>query len=261
MANNDTIKKTLIVALSLCIVCSIVVSTAAVVLKPAQDANKKLDFNKNILAAAGLMTDGADVNELMKKVTPKLVDLSTGKFVSAEDVDGIVSIDAYDQNKAAKDPALSETLTAANDPAKILRKEKYAKVYLINNDSGSLETIVLPVKGYGLWGQLYGFMALGSDLNTVVGTGFYDHKETPGLGGEVDNPLWKAIWVGKEMYSANGDVAVRILKGKAPKDSKHEIDGLSGATLTTRGLENLYRYWLGENGYRPLLNNLQKGEA
>lgn len=261
MANNDTIKKTLIVALSLCIVCSIVVSTAAVVLKPSQDANKQLDFNKNILVAAGLMTDGADVNELMKKVTPKLVDLSTGKFVSADDVEGIVSIDTYDQNKAAKDPALSEALTGENDPAKILRKEKYAKVYLINGDGGNLDTIVLPVKGYGLWGQLYGFMALGSDLNTVVGVGFYDHKETPGLGGEVDNPSWKSSWVGKQMYTANGDVALRILKGKAPSGSASEIDGLSGATLTTRGLDNLYRYWLGESGYRPLLNNLQKGEA
>ncbi|MCV6614604.1 MAG: Na(+)-translocating NADH-quinone reductase subunit C [Cellvibrionaceae bacterium] len=261
MANNDTIKKTVIVALSLCLVCSVIVSTAAVVLKPAQEANKQLDYNRNILAAADLLEEGADVNELLKQITPKLVDLSTGKFVSVDDVDGISDLAKYDQNKAAKDPALSDKLSKGDDPAKILRKEKYAKVFLVQAEDGSVEKIVLPIKGYGLWGQLYGFLALGADLNSVVGVGFYDHKETPGLGGEVDNPAWKANWVGKQMYAADGSIALKVLKAKAPADAKHEIDGLSGATLTTRGVENLFHYWLGADGYGPLLNNLKKGEA
>lgn len=261
MANNDSIKKTLIVALTMCIVCSVIVSTAAVMLKPAQTANKQLDFNRNILAAAGLMKEGADVNELLKQITPKLVELKTGKFISVDEVDGIFDLDVYDQNRAAKDPALSEKLGSGMDPAKIIRRENFAKVYVVEGANGSVEKVVLPIKGYGLWGQLYGFLALGSDLNTVVGMGFYDHKETPGLGGEVDNPKWKAGWNGKKMFAADGSIAVRVLKGKAPANSQSEIDGLSGATLTTRGVDNLFHYWLGENGYGPFLTNLKKGEA
>lgn len=258
---NDSIKRTLIVALAMCIICSVIVSTAAVMLKPAQQANKQLDFNKNILAAAGMMQEGADVAELLKQITPKLVDLDSGKYISVDAVEDIANLEIYDQNRSAKVPSLSDKLSAEQDIAKIIRREKYAKVYVVENAAGGVDKVVLPIKGYGLWGQLYGFLALESDLNTVIGIGFYDHKETPGLGGEVDNPNWKAVWVGKQMYSADGSIALRVLKGKALKSSKSDIDGLSGATLTTRGVNNLFHFWLGDNGYGPFLSNLKKGEA
>jgi len=245
----------------MCIICSVIVSTAAVMLKPAQQANKQLDFNKNILAAAGMMKEGANVAELLKQITPKLVDLDSGKYISVDAVEDIVSLEIYDQNRSAKVPSLSDKLSAEQDIAKIIRREKYAKVYVVENAAGGVDKVVLPIKGYGLWGQLYGFLALESDLNTVIGIGFYDHKETPGLGGEVDNPNWKAVWVGKQMYSADGSIALRVLKGKALKSSKSDIDGLSGATLTTRGVNNLFHFWLGDNGYGPFLSNLKKGEA
>lgn len=254
MANNDSTSKTITVALLLCIVCSVVVSTAAVMLKPAQVANKALDFKRNILAAAGLLKADVSVEEQFSQISTKLVDLNTGTFTEA------VAADSYDQRKASKNSDLSTELSNSEDLAKISRREDISKVYLVEGASG-LETVILPIKGYGLWSTLYGFLALGSDLNTVVGMGFYEHGETPGLGGEVDNPNWKALWIDKKVYAADGSVALGVVKGKAAAGSEHDIDGLSGATLTGRGVDNLIKFWLGDNGYADFLANLKKGEA
>ncbi|WP_075185260.1 Na(+)-translocating NADH-quinone reductase subunit C [Teredinibacter haidensis] len=257
MANNDTIKKTITVALLLCIVCSVVVSTASVVLKPAQAANKLLDFNRNILAAAGLLEESKSVDEQFALIETKIVDLTTGSFSEAIDVS------AFDQRKSVKDPALSDSLSSEDDIAGLSRREKFAKVYLVKGDSG-LETVILPISGYGLWGTMYGFLAVGSDMNTVVGLGFYDHKETPGLGAEIDNPRWKALWSGKNIYAVDGSVKVSVIKGSVAPGSpgaQYKVDGLSGATLTSVGVDNMMKFWLGENGYGPFLNKLKAGEA
>lgn len=253
MANNDTIGKTITVTLALCIVCSIVVSSAAVLLRDMQEANKARDFKSNILQAAGLFQEGVPVEEQFKSVTTKAIDFSTGKFTDAIDVA------AYDQQKAAKDPALSTKLSGDTDIAKIGSQENVGLVYMVEKD-GALDKIILPIKGYGLWSTLYGFMALEADGNTVAGLGFYQHAETPGLGGEVDNPNWKALWVGKKVYS-DSNVALSVIKGKAPAGDSHKVDGLSGATLTARGVDNLVKFWMGDNGYASFLSNLKSGEA
>ncbi|SMF31322.1 Na+-transporting NADH:ubiquinone oxidoreductase subunit C [Alteromonadaceae bacterium Bs31] len=257
MANNDSIKKTITVALLLCIVCSVVVSTASVVLKPLQIANKELDFKRNILAAAGLLEEGKRVDDLFGAIETKIVDLETGQFSS--DIDAA----SYDQRAAVKDPKLSDALSAEEDLASLSRREKFAKVYLVNGDSG-LEKVILPISGYGLWGTMYGFLALEADMNTVVGLGFYDHKETPGLGAEIENPKWKALWEGKEIYSSDGSVAFTVIKGSVAPGSagaQYKVDGLSGATLTSVGVDHMIKFWLGENGYSVFLNKLKAGEA
>lgn len=251
MVNKDSVMGTLLVALVLCLVCAIVVSTAAVGLRDKQQMNKELDKKTNILAAAGLLQDGVSVEEQFAKVTTKIVDLATGKYTDA--VDPAV----YDQRKASKDSSLSIELSSEQDIAKISRQAKYATVYLIEGESG-LEQIILPIKGYGLWSTLYGFIALQSDLNTVAGLGFYEQAETPGLGGEVDNPNWKALWVGKEVYQ-NGKAVITVVKG--PATTNYEVDGLSGATLTARGVDNLIKFWMGNDGFEPFLTNLRAGEA
>ncbi len=98
-------------------------------------------------------------------------------------------------------------------------------------------------------------------MNTVKGLGFYEHGETPGLGGEVDNPKWKEIWEGKKAYTSSGEVGLTVIKGTAPPDSDYKIDGLSGATLTSKGVDNLVHFWLGEQGYKTFLTKLKNGEA
>ena len=257
MSNKDSISRTLLTALALCIVCSVIVSTAAVMLKPIQDVNKALDRKRNILAAATMLDESKSIEEQFAAITTRVVDLRTGTFT--EDVDP----ERYQQLKAAKNPASSQDLDDAQDIAKIGRRENYAVIYLVENVAGDYEKIILPIRGYGLWGTLYGFIALQADANTVAGLGFYDHKETPGLGGEVDNPKWKSAWAGKQVYR-DDVVELHLIKGRvdsANKDADWQIDGLSGATLTSRGVSNLVEFWLGENGFQSFLSNLKSGEA
>lgn len=257
MANKDTIQKTFIVALLLCVVCSIIVSAASVMLKPAQLENKRRDFNKNILQAAGIYDPAQSVAEQFKQVEVKVIDLRTGKFT--DEVDPA----SFDQRAASKDPKLSEALAKEEDIAGIKRQEYYSEVYLVNSDEG-LDKVILPIRGYGLWSVLYGFLALESDLETVVGIGYYEHGETPGLGGEVDNPNWKAIWEGKKLYGDNGELALSVVKGQvsdSTPNAEHKVDGLSGATLTTKGVDNMIKFWLGESGFATFIDNLKAGEA
>jgi Na+-transporting NADH:ubiquinone oxidoreductase subunit C len=218
--------------------------------------NKLLDLKANILASAGLLQEGVSIETQFEQISTRVVDLQTGEFTDAVDAA------TYDQRKASKDPALSMALDPKQDPAKIKRRANYATVYMVEGEQG-IEKIILPIKGYGLWSTLYGFLALEADFETVAGIGFYEHTETPGLGGEVDNPRWKASWVGKQAYN-QGELAITVLKGKADMSragSESQIDGLAGATLTTRGVDNLVRYWLGDEGFRPLINSLKSGEA
>ncbi|MGB0203927.1 MAG: Na(+)-translocating NADH-quinone reductase subunit C [Neptuniibacter sp.] len=256
-ANNDTIGKTITVTVLLCVVCSVIVSAAAVLLKPKQIANKDLDRKSNILAAAGISDSSKSVDELFSQITTKYVDLETGKFTT--DVPA-----KYDAKKAAKDPQLGKALTKDVDIASIKYQAKVMPVYMVEKE-GKIEKLILPVHGYGLWSTLYGFLALEGDLNTVVGFGFYSHAETPGLGGEVDNPNWKALWPGKEVYPAGSmEPVIGLVKGTVDTsgpNAKHQIDGLAGATLTANGVTNLVQFWMGKNGYAPFLSNLKAGGA
>ena len=256
MANQDTIQKTLTVAMLLCFVCSVIVSTAAVLLRPMQDANKDQDRKKNILLAAGLYQEGIEIDEQFSVIKARLVDLDTGTFSLESD------ISSFDQRKSAKDPSQSMALTSDQDQAKISRRENQALVYIVEA-KGEFDKIILPVHGYGLWSTLYGFVALESDLNTIAGLGFYEHGETPGLGGEVDNPRWKAFWPGKQVYK-EGTVAIQLIKGVVDPssiDSSYQVDGLSGATLTSTGITNLLQFWLGQNGFQTFISNFKTGKA
>jgi len=229
--NKDSIVGTLVVAFAVCLACAIVVSSAAVALKPAQDANIERDRQMNILAAAGLLDPSKSIEEQFQSVQTKVVDLRTGKYT--DDVDPAT----YDHLKAAKTAGDISTSFAdldSDDLAKIGRRENYSVVY--------------------------------EDMKTVAGIGFFAHAETPGLGGEVDNLDWKASWVGKQVYrSADaGEVDISIIKGvvnAASPSADYQIDGLAGATLTSKGVDNLVKFWLGQDGFAEFLNNLKAGRA
>lgn len=254
--NKDSISYIFTVAFLVCLVCAVIVSTAAVSLRPLQQKNKEVDLKSNILAAAGLLEEGKSVEESFSQIETRLVDIDTGMFSDAFDVD------TFDPVKAVGDSSITETLSSDEDIAGLKRREKYTEVYLVRDNAGEIKTLILPIRGYGLWSTLWGFVALESDFNTIVGLGFYSHAETPGLGGEVDNPAWKAQWPGKKVANANGELLIEVTKGgKADPNSEYQVDGLSGATLTTIGVSNLVRFWLGENGFEPLINNLKAGGA
>lgn len=257
-SNVNSVQNVIKVALGLCVVCSIMISSAAVLLKPRQTENQLLDRNKNVLIAAGMFNPdvdtNADVAARFSEFDARIVDLQAGRYLSEEEMQSLgINPESYDQQSAKNDPEMSLNLTGDQDIASIRRRANYATVYVLENASGETENIVLPVNGYGLWGIMYGFLALESDGSTVRGIGFYDHQETPGLGGEITNPEWQSQWVGKEIYGDSGDVAFQVVKGGG--SGQNQIDALSGASLTSRGVQNMVHFWLGENGFGPFLEN------
>jgi len=239
-------------AAAVCVFCSIFVASAAVMLKERQQANKTLDVQKKVLVVAGLMAEGEklDADEVRrrfdKNVNPRLIDLATGQLI--EDADAA----HFDQRAAAADPATSRP--APPNRAKVMRLPNQARVFEVVSD-GALEALILPIEGKGLWSTLYGYLALAPDTRTISGITFYEHGETPGLGGEVDNPRWKALWSGRRAYDDDWQPAISVVKGRAgpPDQDPYRVDGLSGATITSRGVSNLLAFWLGEDGFAPYL--------
>ncbi|MEQ3640097.1 MULTISPECIES: Na(+)-translocating NADH-quinone reductase subunit C [Alteromonas] len=247
-AKKESLGKTVGIVVAVCLVCSIVVSGAAVGLRSLQQTNAALDKKSNILNAAGLyemgMSNSVIESTYDERVEPRFVNLDSGQFVEAPTAD-------YDMYKAAKQTEYSTQVTNSN--VGFQRRPDVASVYLVRDAQGDVSRIILPVHGSGLWDLMYGFLALDADGQTVRELIYYQQKETPGLGGEVQNPAWQDKWDGKEIYE-NGDVAIRVVKNANPSNP-HTIDALSGATLTSNGVENTIRYWVGEQGFGQFLKN------
>ena len=240
--------RNLIIPLLVCIACAVVVSITAVTVRTEQIANVENEKKNKIISAAGIGITEDEVENEFKKITTLYVDFRSNEFVSVEE--------KYDHLKAVLKSDLSEIVPKDKDIAILKRRENVGPIYVWTNENKEVERVVLPIRGYGLWGTLYGYLSLGSDLNSVNGIEFYDHKETPGLGGEVENEDWKAIWKGKLIYNQDGGVELRVVKGAA-KD-EYQIDGLSGATLTSNGVSNMINYWLGDEAYGPALKKIKE---
>jgi Na+-transporting NADH:ubiquinone oxidoreductase subunit C len=243
-SNNESIGKTLGVVVGLCLVCAVVVSMAAVQLRPLQQANKTQDVQRNILAAAGF-ADVKDVSATFNaNIEARVVDMKTGEFVDTDP-------NSFDFEMTKFDAKRSVKLDKKDDKAGVQRMTTESPVYFAKNDSGKVETIILPVQGYGLWGIMYGFLALDTDTKTVKAINFYKHNETPGLGGEIQNPKWTATWEDKQL-------PVDIVKGTAG-NNVHKVDGLSGATLTSVGVDNTFKFWTSDKAFGPFLAKVREG--
>lgn len=255
-----------------CLICAVVVSSSAVGLKERQDTNKVLDRQKKVLTVAGLLQEGEAASAeriqsmFAKRIKPVIVDLKTGQ----ENAEATKNAGAFDQQKAQKDPASS--IEAPKNRAGVRRVPNQALVYQVsNNDIGNdgagfeLNQYIFPIEGKGLWSTLYGFLAVAPDGNTVKGITFYEHGETPGLGGEVDNPNWKSKWPNRMIFGPAGssvatwsDAKIKVKKGIAgsPEEDPYQVDGLSGATITANGVTYLVQFWMGENGFGPYIRNV-----
>ena len=262
MPQRDSLGYAVGVATVLCVVCSLAVSAAAVSLKSMIEENKRLDQQKNILDATGLSTGeyGKPASELSREqidelygwISEKLVTIETGEYNDEED------ITKYDAREAVQKPEYEHVIESPEYDPGVAKRATIEKVYFVKKPGEDrIRQVVLPVHGQGLWSTLYGYLAIKSDLKTVQGLAFYEHAETPGLGGEVDNPSWKAQWSGVKLYDDSGDPAAEVFKGTAPLDNPYAVDGLSGATITSRGVTNLIRYWVSEDGYGPFLKKLE----
>lgn len=262
MPQRDSLGYTVGVAAVLCVVCSLAVSAAAVILQPYQLANEKLNQQKNILDATGLARGeyGRPADELSKEQIKELYGWISERLVNLDDGTYNTELDTatYDPREAVQKPDMRvDIVDPLYDPGEPYR-EKVGKVYFVRRPGEErIRQVVLPVYGKGLWGTLRGYLALDSDLQTAKGLTFYEHKETPGLGGEVDNPDWKAQWDGLKLFDDDGTPAAEVYKGPAPPSNPYSVDGLSGATITSRGVTALIRYWVSEDGYGPFLERLK----
>jgi Na+-transporting NADH:ubiquinone oxidoreductase subunit C len=262
--SNDSLKNIIGVALGVCLVCSILVSTAAVALKPRQVANETLEKRKNVLIAGDLMKKGekVDIDAIFaEKIQPVLINLETGQQLPKEKMTGKLAPEKFDVKKISKDPDTSRRTTAEEEKAGIKRVPINMMIYRVKEGNG-YSKIIFPVHGSGLWSVMYGFLALDKDLKTVKGFTIYEHGETPGLGGEVENPRWQASWKGKIAFDDEGKYKLNVrAKGLAVPGSTDEIDGLSGATLTSQGMKDLFDFWFGPAGYGPFLDKLRKEQG
>ena len=260
---RDSALRTITTAFILCLACSVVVAAAANALKGTIDENEELKRQRNVLVAAGLFDPQTDDESIVPKlyeerVASVIVELEGGEISET------LNVADYDPAKAAESPDTS-TSTDGNLMG-IDRRENAAFAYLVRreDDPNAIGQLVLPVYGKGLWSTLMGYVALKSDMETIAGLTFYKHAETPGLGGEIDNPRWKASWKGKVAYGPDGEPAVRIVKGGYDRNSPsadYSIDGLSGATITSNGVESLVNYWLSDAGFGPFIDRVRNGEV
>ncbi len=254
---EHSVRHTIVFTTLLCIAFSVLVSAVAVSLRDRQLENQRIDRIRNVLGVAGLMQRGESLSRevLLERfeqgLEARIVELASGRYQ-----EGMNALD-FDQRRASRDPARSRP--APGNLAKVRRVPNHALVYLVK-DGERVSGVVIPIEGYGLWSTLYGYLALDRDGRRVRGITFYDHKETPGLGGEVDNPNWKALWPGRLAYNDRFEPALRVRKGRAgpPGSDPYRVDGLSGATITSSGVSNMLAFWLGPRGFGPFLSEFRK---
>ena len=256
MRDRDSIANTLIVAISLSLAASILVAGTAIALKPVQETNEARYRQQIILDVAGLYEPGGDIGSLFGNIDTRMVDLESGTYTDA------VSAEGFDAIAAAKDPELGISISVDADIANIRQRSRFAPVYLVQKND-TIDQVILPVYGSGLWSTMYGFLALAPDGSTVRGLRFYEHAETPGLGDQIDKPDWREKWIGKQVFADSDQPRIEVIRGfvtDGTEDALYQIDGISGATLTGRGVTNLVRYWTGPEGFGPFLATL-RGEA
>jgi Na+-transporting NADH:ubiquinone oxidoreductase subunit C len=272
--NKDSLANTFLIATLLCLGCGVLVSAAAVLLKPLQSANALNDRRVNILKVSGFsdedIAEAGGVNELFEgRFKTTIIDLETGK-VAVEECEAALNeagkvvdevVKNFDQiwcSKSKKGP-VADKLDKKQDIAGIKYREKFSHVFTLTSSDGKIEKYVFPVRGYGLWSMMQGYMAVEPDLKTVAGLTFYEQGETPGLGGEIMNPRWKAKWEGKKIFDGN-QVALKVSKGDQ-SEKPYGVDALSGATITSNGVTNMVKFWMGDNGFGPYIAQQKSGDS
>jgi Na+-transporting NADH:ubiquinone oxidoreductase subunit C len=247
---------TLVFTFVVCALCSVMVSGTYVALGEKQRSDAAIARMGRILVLAGLAADDEELdrNEIRERfsgIRPVAVDLSAGA------VDPAVDVERFDQREATQDPATSRL--APDNEAGVRRLPEHAVVYEVRDDGGAVRQVLVPIHGQGYGGQIYGFLALAPDLNTVQDIMFYELQETPGLGARITRNAWRSKWPGRRIYDDSGEVALRLVSKPPPaEEAPYEVDAVSRATVTSTGVENMIRFWLGPDGFGPFFAEWRK---
>ncbi|QYJ78253.1 Na(+)-translocating NADH-quinone reductase subunit C [Shewanella acanthi] len=252
---KDTVVGTMIFTITLCLLCSFMITGTAGILKERKLAKKRDELQRFVLMASDVgLGEGTEFRDIFaKSVKPLLINLDTGK------VDSDTNVLDFDERMAAINPDTSST--PKKDIAKIKTRANDVRVFKVFDDNGKLSSVVVPFYGKGLWSIIYGYMAVEPDLNTVKGIVVYEHGETPGIGDFITDPDWLGLWKGKKLFDDNGKFAMRLVKGGAKEGDTHGVDAVSGATMTGRGLQRAVEFWFGEEGFQTFFKQLKATEG
>lgn len=247
---NESRTKTLLVAFIVSAVCAALVSGATVLLRPIQTANRAAEEQARIAALVqGIPGMATLLEQSGGTLSTVVIDLASGR--AAADVTP-ATLDA-----ALSDPTNWTVLEAGQDLAGLGQRPDVAQIYLLR-DAGRVSLAILPISGQGYGGRIDAILALKGDMNTVAGIAVTRHSETPGLGGRIEETAWQAGFPGTQLRDDGGSVRFRVAPGAS--SGVHEVDGITGASRTGRGVTQMVRFWMGPDGYGPLLDAIQRGE-
>lgn len=257
--SKDSPLKALIVVLAVSLACSILVSTASITLMPIQLLNQKVERSRHIVALSGLVPadeelSNDDILQAVEQLDVRVINIDTGEF------DDSIDPEQFDARAAVNNPDLSVAIPATDDLARLGRRAQHAIVYLVW-EGKELKRVILPIHGQGMWSTLHGLLALEADLNTIAAVTFYEQGETAGLGDQITRPDWQAKWQGRKLLNDQGEVSFRVASGSVAEGTpaaRHQVDAMSGATVTGDSVTRLMQFWFGANGYQAFLNNLTK---
>lgn len=255
---QESAPRSLLILLTVALVCSVLVSVSTVLLRPIQAQNELIETHRHIALLSGLLDgeaapDDQRVLKAVEQLDVRVVNLNTGRF--EEDV----SPEAIDARRAVGNPDQSVAIPADADPARLGRRAIHEVVYLVWSEAG-LARVIVPVHGEGMWSTIYGYLALEVDLNTIAAVTFHEQNETAGLGDQIQDPDWLARWTDRRLFDPNGGFRFRIAQGTVDDDTPaaaYEVDGLSGATVTTNAVTALVNFWFSPEGYGRLLDELK----
>jgi len=248
---NESLSKTLLVALAVIFLCSLMVSGAITLLRPIQLEQRAPQNLLYILQTAGLVDFSktqlkqVEVFEQFKKVEIRILDLNKSSLVNKTEKKD------YYYRQSMSDPSACTKLIKKDDLAQLEQRPHKIPTYWIHS-AISKTKLVVPIYGKGMWSMIHGYIALEKDFNTISGIYFYEQGDTPGIGELIQDPKWLASWQGKQLYNVEGILTLSVNTNDS-LSSTHQVDGITGATKTVIGVNNLIQFWFGNHGYRKFL--------
>jgi len=200
------------------LVVAALLSFAALKLAPIQERNVEIEKKRNILSSLRIESTADNADDIYDEyVTKSYVINNQGELLEG--------VDAFEVN-------IKEQLGLVPDERKL-------PVYVGELEDGTTH-YVFPVRGKGLWGPIWGYVALNEDYSTIYGANFDHQGETPGLGAEINTDAFEQQFIGKELFNEQGEfVSIEVVKGNAPPDAEHKVDGISGGTITSKGVQEM----------------------
>lgn len=247
---NESRAKTIFVAFAVSAVCAVLVSGATVLLRPIQAANRAAEEQARIEA---LVRGIPGMSELLAEAGGTLSTV----VIDLEDGAAAEQVTPSTLDTALSDPGNWTALDRRADLAGLGQRPDYAQVYLLR-DGDDVSLALLPISGAGYNGRIDAVLALRGDMNTIAGLAITRQSETPGLGGRIEEEAWLSDFPGTETRGPDGSLRFSVARGQAA--SVHEVDGITGATRTSNAVTHMVRFWLGPDGYGPLLEAIRRGE-